>query len=230
MTAMMLPEPATGKTAHAFICRYWMKQNGSYCYALAIAEGDVYIGGYCKNSAGDSPVLKNGVWDNIRPFLMIRGLRWSLHWKYRERNLYAGGMSTEYLGDGTSRLLEERNSVRPLPKLDPVRPAMVNSIVICGSNVYAAGYCRKMFVMIESPAIGKMRNGPGLPVYFDETRDATRLMNLPYQERISFAAGYCRNSSNVSVPGYWKNEEWIGLPPADSTKISDAKAIVVGWK
>ena len=33
-----------------------------------------------------------------------------------------------------------------------------------------------------------------------------------------------------TVPGYWKNEEWIGLPPADSTKISDAKAIVVGWK
>jgi hypothetical protein len=28
-----------------------------------------------------------------------------------------------------------------------------------------------------------------------------------------YAAGYSRNSSNVMVPGYWKNGTWNGLTP-----------------
>ncbi len=28
-----------------------------------------------------------------------------------------------------------------------------------------------------------------------------------------YAGGYSRNSSNVAVPGYWKNGTWVELPP-----------------
>jgi hypothetical protein len=31
-----------------------------------------------------------------------------------------------------------------------------------------------------------------------------------------YAAGYSRNSSNVMVPGYWKNGAWNGLTPLDA--------------
>ncbi len=42
-----------------------------------------------------------------------------------------------------------------------------------------------------------------------------------------YAGGYSRNSSDVDVPGYWKNGTWNGLPPLDATKDAYVLSLVV---
>ncbi len=42
-----------------------------------------------------------------------------------------------------------------------------------------------------------------------------------------YAGGYSINSSDVIVPGYWKNGTWNGLPPLDATKTAWVSSLVV---
>ncbi len=42
-----------------------------------------------------------------------------------------------------------------------------------------------------------------------------------------YAGGSCINSSDVDVPGYWKNGTWNGLPPLDVTKDAWVLSLVV---
>ena len=42
-----------------------------------------------------------------------------------------------------------------------------------------------------------------------------------------YAGGACVNSSDVFVPGYWKNGTWNGLPPLDATKYARVFSLVV---
>ena len=42
-----------------------------------------------------------------------------------------------------------------------------------------------------------------------------------------YAGGWCNNSSDVGVPGYWKNGAWNGLPPLDATKDAWVFSLVV---
>ena len=42
-----------------------------------------------------------------------------------------------------------------------------------------------------------------------------------------YAAGYSVNSSNVEVPGYWKNGTWNGLTPLVAAKSSLVNSLMV---
>jgi len=42
-----------------------------------------------------------------------------------------------------------------------------------------------------------------------------------------YAGGYCDNSSDVAVPGYWKNGTWNGLPPLDVMQDAAVLTLVV---
>ena len=42
-----------------------------------------------------------------------------------------------------------------------------------------------------------------------------------------YAGGYSRNSSDVVVPGYWRNGDWIGLPPLDVSRDSGVRLLFI---
>jgi hypothetical protein len=86
---------------------------------------------------------------------------------------------------------------------------MVESIVVSGSDVYAAG-----FTSSQTPAYagspGYWLNGSWVGLALPTGQTAGAVTSLVVSGSDVYAAGFSENAS-VIIPGYWLNGAWVGL-------------------
>jgi hypothetical protein len=87
---------------------------------------------------------------------------------------------------------------------------IVESIVVSGSDVYAAGFTSSQTLgFAGSPGYWLNGSWVGLALPTGQTEGAVTTLVVTGTD--VYAAGFSENAT-ITIPGYWLNGAWVGLP------------------
>jgi len=183
--------------------------------SMAVSGSNVYAGGYCLNSSWVAGYWMNGSWNGFtNPYGSYNAVVNSM--VVSGSNVYAGGYC-DYNSSGTLYLAgywvtnSGGSAWVLLTNTYGSYSAVVNSMVVSGSNVYAGGYCaNNSGVWVAGYWV---TNGGGtfwVPLTNPYGSYNAVVTSLVVSGSNVYAGGSCNNSSN-SQAGYWLNGSWNGL-------------------
>ena len=228
--------PATGYAPGYWLNGTWkalpipLGSQVAYLNSLAVSGADVYAAGW-KGVPGVAPgYWLNGTWVDLPlPSGSTGGMVESL--VVSGSDVYASGFVTPpaaYLGGSPGYWLNGSWVGLALPAGGT--DGAVTSLVVSGTDVYAAGFSANANAIVP----GYWLNGTWVGLAAPPGFDGGLVTSLVVSGGKVYAAGYSgtmpspANFFSSTIPGYWVDGVWVGLPiPAPGTGFSAVRSLAV---
>lgn len=184
-----------------------LDRSGTYC--ITVVDNNVYVGGYImtETSTWLPGYWINSEWNELpRPKGYGKGAVDVI--QIYDDDIYAAGFCYDDEGNRISGywINTEWNSLLPE---DHDRVALY-SFVIYNSDFYWAGSPVGYFEATDSP--GYFINKKWTDLTLPEKYNKGEVRSVQIENGNIYALGYCLDSFDNKVPGFWKNNRWQELP------------------
>lgn len=200
---------------------------GVFC--LAVSGSDVYAGGYSATNGLALPgYYFNGTWNSLPlPASSAGGLIESI--AVSGSDVYAAGFASQAPGYAGSPGYWLNGVWVGLALPAGETEGAVTSLLVSGTDVYAAGFAENATAIIPGYWLNGTWVGLSVPPGFDGGQVASLVLSggRVYAAGVS-GVGDSSGFFSSTVPGYWVNGAWVGLPiPSPGTGYSRVTSITV---
>jgi len=230
-----------GELAPGAVPGYWLNgtwnglpvpQGSDYAYALslAVSGADIYAAGYSASNGNVAPgYWVNGTWTGLPlPAGSVSGIVESI--VVSGSDVYAAGFagpSGAYYAGSPGYWLNGNWVGLALPT--GRTEGAVTSLVVSGTDVYAAGFSESANAIVPGYWLNGAWVGLAVPFGFDggQVRSLVLSGGKVYAAGVS-GVGDSTGHFSSTVPGYWVNGVWVGLPiPSPGTGFSSVSSLTV---
>ncbi|MCL1864198.1 MAG: hypothetical protein FWF73_00105 [Spirochaetes bacterium] len=180
-------------------------------YSILITDNDIYACGYIKRDGILIPVYwKNGEYVEL-PVLSDKksGVAESIF--VSNSDIYILGSSKDSSGEFFIDCYWKNGEIISLLSSDPKYTLEANCIFISGKDVYICGYrSNRYYTPLASQVACYWKNGEFIALTPIDNKNNSEATSIFVFGKDVYVGGFTGGYSD-SIPGYWKNGEWVGF-------------------